>query len=350
MATLLPISPPSASSIAGTVDGVFAIELLCSAFVVLLVAGLIVFFSIRYRRRSAQDSPPRIGTHYGLEVLWTGATFLLFSGFFFMGAFVYVRMKKPPLSAQPVYVVGKQWMWKIQHADGLRELNQLHVPVGQPTQLIMTSEDVIHDFFIPAFRVKQDVLPGSYSSEWFTATVPGVYHLFCSQYCGMNHASMVGEVIVLTQADYDAWRAGIGPVTPPAEAGRKIFADYGCISCHGQNAPSLAGLFMSQVRLQDGTSVLADENYLRRSILDPNAQIVAGYPAIMPTYRGQLTPEQINSLVEYIKLLGTTATVATASAPTTEPTDDHSLPRRLSDLPPAESRPEAFPAQTKVHQ
>lgn len=343
MADLLPLSPPNASTTANSVDLVFGIELLCSMFVVLLVAGLLLYFSLRYRRRSEQESPPRIGTHYGLEALWTGATFALFTGFFFMGAGLYVRMKRPPLSTQKVYVVGKQWMWKIQHADGLKELNQLHVPVGRPTQLIMTSEDVIHDFFIPAFRIKQDVVPGSYSSEWFLATKPGVYHLFCSQYCGTNHAAMIGQVIVLTQADYDAWRDGVGPATSPREAGRKLFTDYGCVSCHGQTAPTLAGLYMTRVRLQDGSIALADEEYLRRSITDPGAQIVAGYSPIMPSYRGQLTPEQINALVEYIEFLG-----AARSPATTRSDDDGLLPQRLQNLPPAQRRPEVAPHPAKA--
>ncbi|HEX4125061.1 MAG TPA: cytochrome c oxidase subunit II, partial [Tepidisphaeraceae bacterium] len=221
MAQLLPFSPPAASNVAKSIDLVFGIELACATFVVVLIAGLMLYFSFRYRRRSHEETPPRIATHNGLEVLWTTATFALFTFFFFMGAGLYVHIKKPLKNAQEVYVVGKQWMWKIQHADGLREIDELHVPVGQPIQLVMTSEDVIHDFFIPAFRLKMDVIPGSYTSEWFTATEPGTYHLFCSQYCGMNHSLMVGHVIVLTQADYNAWRAGLGPTITPAQSGRQ---------------------------------------------------------------------------------------------------------------------------------
>jgi cytochrome c oxidase subunit 2 len=344
MAQLLPIAPPTASTVALTVDRVFVIELAVSVFVMLLVGGLLLGFSIVYRRRSPDDSPKRIGTHYGLETLWTGATFLLFTGFFFLGAGLYVHMKRPPLHAQRVYVVGKQWMWKIQHeSDGIREINQLHVPVGEPTELVMTSEDVIHDFFVPAFRVKQDVIPGSYSSEWFTATVPGTYHLFCSQYCGTNHAAMVGDVIVLSQADYDHWRAGVGPVATPADAGRTLLASYGCMSCHGQTAPSFAGLYMSQVRLNDGTTVTADDQYPRRSIIDANAQIVAGFPPIMPSFRGQLTAEQVNTLVAYIKLLGSAKSIST-----TQPADDASLIHHLQNFPPAQNRPDLAPAPTKA--
>jgi cytochrome c oxidase subunit 2 len=342
MAQLLPFSPPNASTVADTVDMVFAIELAVSVFVVLLVAGLIIGFSLKYRRRSPDDSPPRIGTHYGLEVGWTLATFILFTSFFFLGAGLYVRMKKPPESSEKVYVVGKQWMWKLQHEDGVKEINQLHVPVDRPIELVMTSEDVIHDFFVPAFRIKQDVIPGTYTTEWFNATQPGVYHLFCAQYCGTNHAAMVGQVIVLTHSEYDAWRAGVGAATDPLDAGRKVFTSYGCVSCHGQTAPTLAGLYMSRVKLNDGSTVVADDDYLRRSILEPNSQIVEGYSPLMPNFRGQLTPEQVNSVVEYIKAL------RPAKSATSQPSDDGPLPHRLLDLPPSQSRPSATPPRTEV--
>lgn len=338
METILPISPPNASRISDSVDALFAIELAFSALTILLIAGLILYFSWRYRRRSPHDTPAVIGHHYGLEAFWSGATFVAFTCFFFMGAALYVSMKDPPEHAQEVYVVGKQWMWKIQHADGLREINELHVPVGQPTKLIMTSEDVVHDFFVPAFRMKQDVIPGSYTSAWFTATEPGVYHVFCAQYCGAEHSLMVGSVIVLTQADYDSWRAGLGPVATPAEAGRKLFVSYGCSQCHGQTAPGLAGLYLSHVKLQDGSTVVADDDYLRRSIVDPGAQIVAGFPPIMPTYRSQLTGEQVNALIEYIKSL------KSARGPSaTQPANDSSLLHVTPDLPPAQRRPEVQP-------
>ena len=362
MPNTLPFQPPTASTVALSVDHLFFIELAISIAVMLLVGALILTFSILYRRRSPDDTPPRMGTHYFLEGFWTFATFLLFTAMFFLGAGLYVHMKQPPAHAQQVYVVGKQWMWKIQHPDGIREINQLHVPVGVPTELVMTSEDVIHDFFVPAFRIKQDVLPGSYSSEWFTATLPGTYHLFCSQYCGTDHSQMVGDVIVLAQRDYDDWRAGVGTAPSPARAGRKLFADYGCATCHGQVAPTLAGLYMSQVKLSDGSTVLADDDYIRRSIVDANFQIVAGYPAIMPSFRGQLSPEQVNTLVEYVKLLQSAkampdATVPTTTSKATPPTvspptaaGDATLLHRLQNLPPAQIRPDVVPAPTRTHQ
>ena len=342
MVHLLPFHPPSASSVADSVDMVFGIELIFSVVVMAIVGGFILYFAIRYRRRSPDDCPPRMGTHYGLEALWSGATFLIFTGFFFLGATLYVHMKKPPLGVQRVYVVGKQWMWKIQHADGLGEINQLHVPVGQPIELVMTSEDVIHDFFVPAFRVKQDVIPGSYTSEWFTATAAGTYHLFCSQYCGTDHARMIGQVIALSPADYDAWRAGMGATQSTVDVGRTLLTTYGCLACHGQTAPTFAGLYLSQVHLNDGTTVIADENYLRRSIDEPSAQIVADYQQVMPTFRGHLTVEQINAMVAYIKMLGA------AKSSSTQPSTTAPFAQQLQNLPPAEGRPAVSPPPSEV--
>ena len=188
-------------------------------------------------------------------------------------------MKQPLNDAMVIHVVGKQWMWKIQHPEGTREINELHVPIGRPVKLILTSQDVIHDFSIPAFRIKQDVVPGSYVTEWFTPTRVGEYHLFCSQYCGTGHAQMVGSVMVMNASDYQAWLAGIVPAESPAASGYRLFTSWGCAACHGERAPTMAGLYMSQVLLSDGSTVVADEDYLRESIIEPAAKIVAGYPA-----------------------------------------------------------------------
>lgn len=340
MTNLFPIIPPSASTIARSVDMVWWIEIAMSVCVMLLVGGLILTFSIKYRRRTPHDNPPRLATNYALEIFWTTATFILFCGCFFLGAGLYVHIETPPKHAEHVYVVGKQWMWKIQHADGIREIDQLHVPIGRPIELIMTSEDVIHDFYVPAFRVKQDVIPGTYTTEWFTATRPGTYHLFCSQYCGTNHAAMVGTVTVLTDADYDKWRAGMSPATSTSQAGRALFATYGCIQCHGQTAPTLAGLYGRKVELNDGSTVVADEGYLRESIVDPGVKVVAGYAPIMPSFEGQLTAEQINTMVQYIENL------KGAKSSTTKPAKIGPLMRQLQDIPPAQGRPSVEPALT----
>jgi cytochrome c oxidase subunit 2 len=220
-----------------------------------------------------------------------------------------------------INVVGKQWMWKIQHGDGQREINELHVPIGKPVKLIMTSQDVIHDFFIPAFRVKMDVIPGRYTTEWFEATKAGEYHLFCSQFCGTLHAAMIGKIVAMEPDKYQAWLAGSVIDETPTAAGAKLFAQFSCISCHSQRAPTMAGLFGSDVKVyEDGVlkTVKADEGYIRESIVDPDKKIVQGYQPLMPSFEGQLTEEQIYELIAYIKSLG----------PTGGPADDYKMINR----------------------
>jgi cytochrome c oxidase subunit 2 len=248
---------------------------------------------------------------------------------FFWGAFLYVQMRTPPARTLDVYVIGKQWMWHVQHPNGKRENNELHVPIGQPVKLIMTSQDVIHSFYIPAFRVKQDVLPGRYTIMWFEATKPGEYHLFCAEYCGTEHSLMIGRVVAMPLADYERWLATPGPVVlpdgsidtgqptitanlgdPMAAAGSQLFTSLGCAGCHamagGGVGPSMQGLYGATEKMADGSTVTADENYLRESILNPNAKIVAGYPAVMPSYQGQISEDQLNQLIAYIKSLADT--------------------------------------------
>jgi cytochrome c oxidase subunit 2 len=240
---------------------------------------------------------------------------------FLGGAIVFFNQYRPPADAMDVYVVGKQWMWKIQHGTGQREINELHVPVNRNVKLTMTTEDVIHDFSIPAFRTKADVVPGRYTTIWFKATVPGKYHLFCAEYCGLNHSGMIGSVYVMEQRDYDNWLSGNVSNQTPIEAGKDLFENkLGCISCHQQNAqgrgPSLAGIAGSKVKLTDGSVVDANDDYIRNSILNPTGQVVQGYYPIMPTFKGQVTEEQLVSLVAYIKSIGTApATSSSAMTP-----------------------------------
>ena len=237
---------------------------------------------------------------------------------FAWGAKLYVTIERPPADAMIIHVIGKQWMWKLQHPEGAQEINTLHIPVGRPVKLIMTSQDVIHSFYVPAFRTKQDVVPGRYTNEWFQATRSGRYHLFCAEYCGAQHSGMIGEVVAMEPADYQAWLAGTPPDVPPAVAGEKLFYQYNCQTCHGQRAPTLAGLYNRRVQLTDGSTVLADDDYLRESIINPPAKIVAGYPStIMPTYQGMLTEEQILDLISYIKSLKNESTGE--ATPTTKP-------------------------------
>jgi cytochrome c oxidase subunit 2 len=252
---------------------------------------------------------------------------------FVWGAVVYFKERTPPADSTEVYVVAKQWMWKVEHAEGQREINELHVPVGRDVKLIMTSQDVIHSFYIPAFRIKQDVLPGRYTVEWFRATKSGVYHLFCAEYCGTQHSGMVGSIIVQEPAEYEAWING-GSTGPLSANGEKIFAELGCATCHRSDTqgrgPNLEGVFGKPVQLEDGRTVTADENYLRECILDPGAKRVKGFQPIMPTFQGLVSEEQVNALVAYIKSISPVrpADSAKTNARLLRPRDQTSEPAR----------------------
>ncbi len=302
------IFPPSASNLAPGVDHIFLTLLVLSGAVTLGVCCAITFFCIRYRRGSnASRTPPKSGP-MKFEITWTVIPFFIFLGIFFWAADVFFGMSRPPANATEIFVVGKQWMWKIQHPDGRREINELHLPIGQPVKLIMTSQDVIHDFFVPGFRTKQDVLPGRYTTEWFTPTEPGTYHLFCSQYCGTDHARMGGFVYVQEPAEYAKWLSGMPAPDSLVAAGERAFHMRGCSGCHATNstihAPLLDGIYGKRVPLQDGTFVTADEQYLHDSILLPNKQVAAGFAPVMPTYQGQIDEEELNAIVAYLKSLG----------------------------------------------
>ncbi len=294
---------------AGRVDALYFFLLAIAAFFSLLIAGLIVYYAVKYHRRS----PDAVGVafHGGmtLEITWTVVPLIITMVIFVWGASVFFAMTHPPDDALNIYVVGKQWMWKFQHLDGQREINELHVPVERNIRLIATSEDVIHDVFVPAFRLKVDVIPGRYATLWFRATRPGRYHLFCAEYCGTRHSGMTGEVIVMAPADYQAWLSGGTPGGSLADAGQKLFADLACNTCHRPDAqgrgPVLDGLLGKTVSLQSGGTIVADEAYLRESILNPSAKVTAGYQPIMPTFQGLVSEDQLLQLIEYIKSLQT---------------------------------------------
>ena len=296
--------PTSASTIGNEVDLLYFFMLAVTAFFTLLILALVVFFALYYRRRSPEDRPAAVATDIRLELVWTLIPLGIAMVMFVWGAKIWIQNGKIPANAMEISVIGKQWMWKVQHPEGRREINELHVPIGRKVVLNMTSQDVIHDFYCPEMRVKHDVIPGRYSQEWFEPTTAGKYHLFCSQYCGADHAEMVGYVYVMNPADYQAWLVSSSLDEPPAVAGARVFTQYSCNTCHGVQAPTLANLYGSQVRLEDGSTVIADDDYIRESIVAPRAKIVAGYPPIMPTFKGQLSEEQIIDLVAYIKTLG----------------------------------------------
>src|SRR5919202_3664281 len=302
----LPIHPPQASSIAGEVDALALLMLIASLLIAVAIFICVVVFCVKYRRRPGNEigRPDRRTTP--IEITWTIIPLALCMIPFLWGARIYLEEAQSPADALEVYVVAKQWMWKTELAGGQEEINTLHVPTGRAVKLTMTSQDVIHSFYVPAFRVKADVLPGRYPPFWFQATQAGEYRLYCAQYCGTDHAAMTGQVVAMAPGDYAAWlTTGATAAGSPAAAGRKLFQENGCVDCHDAgHAPPLQGLFGQPVLLSDGSTTIADENYIRESILSPSAKIVAGYQPIMPSFTGRLSEEDILDLIAYIKSIG----------------------------------------------
>jgi cytochrome c oxidase subunit 2 len=301
-----PLWPVRASAGAGNVDALYIFLVALSALMCVAIFTMILVFATMYRRRRGVEAEQIEGSS-ALEITWSIIPLGIFMVIFLWGAVIYFHERTPPQGASEVYVVGKQWMWKLQHEEGAREINELHVPVGRDVKLIMTSQDVIHSFYIPAFRIKQDVLPGRYSTAWFRATRPGVYHLFCSQYCGTMHSGMIGQVTVMEPVQYEAWLSGGITTGSLAASGDSLFQQLGCSTCHRFDiqgrGPNLVGLFGHPVHLEDGRTVIADENYIRQCILSPHANIPSGFKPIMPVFQGLVSEEQLTALVAYIKSL-----------------------------------------------
>ena len=318
-----PFFPEQASQQAGQVDAVYFFLVAVTAFFSLLIATLVVVFAVKYRRRHKDEIGVPMHGSLTLELVWTIIPFLIVMVMFWWGAKVFFELYRAPAGAMEIFAVGKQWMWKVQHMDGQREINELHVPVGRPVKLIMGSEDVLHAFYIPAFRVKADVIPGRYNTLWFTATKPGTYHLFCAEYCGTRHSGMIGSVIAMEPADFQAWLSGGRTEDSPVASGAKLFTDMLCATCHqGEvqgRGPLLQGLYGTSVQLQDGRRVVADDAYIRESIVNPQAKVVAGFAPIMPTFQGLVTEEQLLQLIAYVKSLKkqepTTGASATPQVP-----------------------------------
>ena len=307
----LPLFPDQASTSAAQVDALYFFLTTTSFFIILLVALPILYFLFKYRRgHPANRTPSRIPT-WKFEVTWTVAPLLLAMVMFSWGARVYFNIEVPPHDAMEVNVVAKQWMWKIQHPEGNREINELHIPVGRTVKLTLASQDVIHSFFVPAFRLKQDVVPGRFVTEWFKPTKPGVYHLFCAELCGADHSKMIGSIYVMDPDQYQAWllKGSVGDNL--AQTGARLFRELGCSGCHVGNgtirAPPLEGLYGHRVPLQTGEFVLADDKYIRDSILLPNSQIAAGYDPLMPTFQGHISEEELFALIAYVKSLANQA-------------------------------------------
>jgi cytochrome c oxidase subunit 2 len=307
MQSSFPLFPEVASTIASEVDLLYFFILAVSAFFAVGVSAAVVYFAIKYRRRHPDEVGHDIHGSIALELVWSVIPFVLAMVMFFWGADLFFRLSRPPVDSMDVFVVGKQWMWKVQHPEGVREINELHVPVGRPVRITLGSEDVLHDYYIPAFRVKMDAVPGKLTTMWFTATKVGTYQIFCAEYCGTQHSGMVGQVVVMEPQDYEAWLAGGRSTGTAVENGEKLFTQQGCITCHKTDSsgrgPVLTGVFGSTVQLMDGRRAVADENYLRESIMNPQAKIVLGYQPIMPTFQGTVSEENLLQLIAYIKSL-----------------------------------------------
>src|ERR1700738_1414447 len=298
--------PPEASAISPYMDAFYFFLIAISAVGMIAVIILVFGFSIMFRKEKNPQATHIEGSTL-LEATWTIIPLALFMVCFVWGALLYFRIYNPPTNAMNIYIVGKQWMWKAEHPGGQHEINALHVPTGRNVQLTMISQDVFHSFSIPEFRVKREVIPGRYSTVWFQATEPGTYHLFCTQYCGTKHSGMIGEITVLSPEDYQKWTQESTSGTSLAQNGERLFASMGCNSCHSGNAaargPSLAGVYGSKIRMDDGSEQIATDGWLRDAILNPSQHITAGYAPIMPTYQGQVSEDGLIDLVEYIKSL-----------------------------------------------
>jgi cytochrome c oxidase subunit 2 len=302
----LPLWPARASSMAAQTDALVLFLVAVTGFFTIVIFILIFSFAMKFRKEKHPVAADILGSNV-LEVTWSIIPFGIFMMMFVWGAVIYMQERRPPVNALEIFAVGKQWMWKFQHSEGQREIDQLHVPLGRDVKLTMISQDVIHDVFIPAFRVKQDVLPGRYTTLWFKAIKPGRYHLFCSQYCGTAHSGMIGEVVVMEPAAYQAWLAGGNAEGSLASTGQKLFQQLGCATCHRFDTqgrgPNLVGVYGKQQQLDDGRTVTADDNYIRESILTPGAKVVNGFKPIMPSFNGILSEEQLLSLIAYVKSL-----------------------------------------------
>jgi len=313
----IPLFPEAASSFAWQVDLLYFYLILISvAFTIPIVVAVLVF-GLKYRETEKYATPEEMHGSMVLETVWSIIPFVISMTIFLGGAILYFNQYTPPEDAMTVYVVGKQWMWKMQHETGQREINELHVPMGRNVKLTMTSEDVIHSFGLPEFRTKMDAVPGRYTHMWFNATKPGKYHIFCQEYCGLNHSGMGGWVYVMEQRDFDNWLSGNVSGQTPVEEGRDLFTNkLGCASCHAggaqQRGAKLENVFGTQVSLVGGGTVTANEDYIRNSIINPASQVVEGFQPIMPTFKGQVTEEQLNALVAYVKSLTPNAASGTS--------------------------------------
>lgn len=320
----IPIFPEQASTFAADVDALYFFILATCAFFAIAVSIAVVYFGIRYHKKHDGEIGARIEGSLPLELLWSVIPTIIAMVMFGWGASVFYHLRRPPAEAMHIYAVGKQWMWKFQHLEGQREINELHIPAGRPIKITLSSEDALHSLYFPAFRTKIDAIPGRYTELWFEAQTPGQYHIFCAEYCGTNHSGMIGTVTVLEPAKYQEWLQGGSNDGTLAQRGAKLFNDLACSTCHldsGQGrGPTLADIVGTTVALQDGSSVVVDEAYLRESILNSQAKVVKGFQPLMPTFQGLVSEENLVALIEHVKSLSPQATpAAPAATPTPAP-------------------------------
>ena len=325
-----PLFPEAASTMAPRVDALYLFLVGLTAFMTILIAALVVIFMIKFKRRDPNSIGARIHGGMALEIIWSIIPLFIVLGIFVWATGIFFDIARPPAETMNIYATGKQWMWKFQHLDGQREINELHVPVGRKVKMIMTSEDVIHDLYVPAFRVKADVIPGRYSHIWFEATKAGEYHLFCAEYCGTQHSGMIGKVVVMEPDDFQAWLSGGVQEGSLASAGSKLFQDLACNTCHRPDAqgrgPVLQNLFGKTVTLASGENVVVDEAYIRESILTPSQKVTAGFQPTMPTFQGLVSEEGILQLIEYVKSLKTDMPVSAVRPNTGGPAPNENTP------------------------
>ena len=326
----IPIFPEQASVFAKDVDALYFFILATCAFFAIGVSAAVVILGIKYHRTHDGQIGARIEGNLPLELLWSVIPTIIAMFMFGWGASVFYHLRRPPDEALQLYAVGKQWMWKFQHQEGQREINELHIPSGRPIKITISSEDVLHSLYFPAFRTKMDAIPGRYTELWFEAQTPGVYHIFCTEYCGTNHAGMIGSVTVLEPAAYQAWLQGGGEGGTLAERGARLFESLACNTCHldsGQGrGPSLQNIVGKTETLQDGSTVVVDEAYLRESILTSQAKIVRGFQPLMPTFQGLVSEENLVALIEHVKSLSPTAATAGAQPTGTTPSPNAQKP------------------------
>jgi cytochrome c oxidase subunit 2 len=319
----IPVFPAQASTFAGDVDALYFFILAVCSFFALTVAISVIYFGIRYRRKREGQLGARIEGSLPLELLWSVIPTVIAMVMFGWGASVFYHIRRPPDDAMHIYAVGKQWMWKFQHLEGQREINELHIPSGRPIKVTISSEDVVHSLYFPSFRTKIDAIPGRYTELWFEATTPGTYHIFCAEYCGTNHAGMIGSVTVLEPAQYQAWLQGGGESGTMAQRGARLFEAHACNSCHldsGQGrGPSLKNIVGTTVELEDGNTAVVDDAYLRESILTSQAKIVKGFKPLMPTFQGLISEENLLALIEHVKSMSPNASTASPGGPAAAP-------------------------------